>query len=44
MQEIIAASVIVAIVALCGGYFWAVAREVKATDKSADKQQRKWQR
>lgn len=44
MQEIIAASVIVAIVAFCGGYFWAVAREVKAKDKRADKQQRKWQR
>jgi len=37
MQETIAAGVIVAIVAFCGGYFWAVARETKA----ANKQQRK---
>ncbi len=38
MQEIIAATVIVAIVAFCGGYYWAIVREVKA----ANKQQRKW--
>ncbi|GKQ52800.1 hypothetical protein [Bradyrhizobium sp. Ce-3] len=37
MQEIIAASVIVAIVAFCGGYFWAIVRETKA----ANRQQRK---
>ncbi len=37
MQELIAATVIVAIVAFCGGYFWAVAREIRISDK----QQRK---
>ncbi|MGY4472734.1 hypothetical protein ACVILL_000148 [Bradyrhizobium sp. USDA 3364] len=37
MQEIIAATVIVAIVAFCGGYFWAVARETRISDR----QQRK---
>ncbi|MBP2433780.1 hypothetical protein ABIF38_004856 [Bradyrhizobium japonicum] len=39
MQELIAAGVIVAIVAFCGGYFWAIAREVRTT---ANKRQRKW--
>jgi|GEM_PF-5347689 len=34
MQEIIAAGVIVAIVAFCGGYLWAVVRETKAANKS----------
>lgn len=38
MQELIAAGVIVAIVAFCGGYFWAIAREAR----TANKQQRKW--
>ncbi|WP_298362902.1 hypothetical protein [uncultured Bradyrhizobium sp.] len=42
MQEIIAATVIVAIVAFCGGYFWAVAREARITNKTPNKQQRKW--
>ncbi len=37
MQELIAASVIVAIVAFCGGYLWAVARDVRTSNK----QQRK---
>ncbi|WP_283843193.1 MULTISPECIES: hypothetical protein [unclassified Bradyrhizobium] len=40
MQEIIAASVIVAIVAFCGGYFWAVAREVGTSNKQQRKSQR----
>ncbi|MGY3444129.1 MULTISPECIES: hypothetical protein [unclassified Bradyrhizobium] len=42
MQELIAASVIVAIVAFCGGYFWAIAREAKASNRGSNKQQRKW--
>ena len=42
MQELIAASVIVAIVAFCGGYFWAIAREAKVSNKTSNKQQRKW--
>ncbi|WP_283812637.1 hypothetical protein [Bradyrhizobium tropiciagri] len=42
MQELIAASVIVAIVAFCGGYFWAIAREAKVSNQSSNKQQRKW--
>ncbi len=37
MQELIAASVIVAIVAFCGGYVWAIVRDVR----SSNKQQRK---
>lgn len=44
MQEIIAASVIVAIVAFCGGYFWAIARETKAANKASNKQQWKSRR
>ncbi|MCP1914331.1 hypothetical protein ACVIHH_003895 [Bradyrhizobium sp. USDA 4518] len=42
MQELIAAGVIVAIVAFCGGYFWAIAREARTANKAANKQQRKW--
>ncbi|HEX7924782.1 MAG TPA: hypothetical protein VF583_27730 [Bradyrhizobium sp.] len=41
MQEIIAATVIVAIVAFCGGYFWAVAREARIANKPSNKQQGK---
>jgi hypothetical protein len=39
MQELIAAGVIVAVVAFCGGYFRAIARELRTT---ANKRQRKW--
>ncbi|MGY4571910.1 MULTISPECIES: hypothetical protein [Bradyrhizobium] len=42
IQELIAAGVIVAIVAFCGGYFWAIAREAMSSNKAANKQQRKW--
>jgi len=38
MQELIAASVIVAIIAFCSGYLWAIARDVR----SSNKRQRKW--
>ncbi|WP_256375154.1 MULTISPECIES: hypothetical protein [unclassified Bradyrhizobium] len=40
MQEIIAASVIVAIVAFCGWYFWAIAREARTSNKQQRKPQR----
>ncbi len=33
MQELIAASVIVAIIAFCGGYLWAIARDVRSSNK-----------
>lgn len=37
MQEIIAGGVVVAIVAFCGGYFWAAIREAKAGNKHGRK-------